>query len=167
MKHYLALTLLLVASICANAQTNSSIVIRKGNTYITDNKAMNKKEFKNYLQEQNSNVYPDFQKALKLSNQGWAIFGAGLGAGVVGFAAIGIIVSKVTPPTSFPYAMAAYYTAGTAMGCLTIAGITCLGVGYGRMHQCVDVYNVEQQQKNQVQLQMNYTGNGVGLAVTW
>ena len=171
MKHFLTMVLLLAACLCADAQTNGSLVIRNGNTYIADGKSMNKKEYMNFLQEQNSMAYGNFQKAFKLSKQGWALFGTGLGLGVGGFATIiasGALGMSGNVQDLPPVALvgAGLFFVGD---CLTFSGIVCLGVGYGRMHNTVDIYNVEvdRQQKTTAQLRLNYTGNGAGLALAW
>ena len=167
----LFLLLALVASIALMAQGNSSIVIRNGNTYVTEGTSMNKVEFCDFLKSQNSAAYQTFQQSLKLSKQGWALFGTGLGvelAGAVTWLASGAAAANVKNPDKTVFigtnVGAALIVAGD---CLTLSGIVCLGVGYGRMHRCVDIYNVEYQSKSNAQLRVNCTGNGLGLALAW
>ncbi len=153
--------LLMAATFAVNAQT--SMVIRSGNTYILNGTSMNKDQFAAFLQQEGSSASYKFSPALKLSKTGWGLFGSGLGMELAG----GLVAVVCTSTES---AMTGAYvgTAVAAIGeCLTISGIVCLGVGYGRMHSCVDIYNIERQQKYKTQLNLTTTGNGVGFALAW
>lgn len=161
MKKIITLLLLVAATFAVNAQT--SMVIRSGNTYMLDVTSMNKAQFAAFLQQEGSAAAYKFTPALKLSKTGWALFGSGLGLDLLGgIAAVACSTSEST---------ARYAYVGTAISvigdCLTLSGIVCLGVGYGRMHSCVDIYNIERQQKYKAQLNLTTTGNGLGFALAW
>ena len=57
----------------------------------------------------------------------------------------------------------------TTAGCLEIASIPCLAVGYAKMHKSVDIYNVLSASRAQCQpywsIQANH--NGIGLALNF
>lgn len=162
MKHFITI-LLLSASITMNAQT--SMVVRYGNTYVVDGYTMDKVEFANFLQNQEPNLSKYFADALKLSKKGWPLFGVGVGLEVAG--AVTTIATAVASSGNSSAGVLSGAFVAAAGECIMVAGIACLGVGYGRMHHAANVYNVQQLQKQRVTVNLTTNGNGVGLALTW
>ncbi len=163
-----------MSMLAAQAQTQQSCVIRSGNTYIVDGQAMNKKAFDGFLKNTNATAYNKFNNGYKLSKAGWGLFGGGLGLETVAFimaAATPAVAMKAADNASdeavvktsvgYTTGMALAYIAGAAA---TTAGIVCLGVGYGRMHNAADVYNVDCQKKPVAELQLTAGRGTIGLA---
>jgi len=172
--------LFLLAIVALSAMTMSAqSIMRAGNTYYVDGMSMKKAAFAMHMQQNaEANLAMQFQNALKLSNTGWGLFGAGLGT-----SAIGGIVSLAgtvqhytqcaqgadgeTPVvTSVPAATVIGALIAAAGEGLTIAGIVCLGVGYSRMHNTADMYAYSQR-KTQAYLSLKANQNGLGLALNF
>lgn len=174
MKRVFFLLVAIMSMLAAQAQTQQSCVIRSGNTYIVDGQAMNKKAFDGFLKNTNATAYNKFNNGYKLSKAGWGLFGGGLGLETVAF-----IMAAATPAVAMKTADNASdeavvktsvgYTTGMVLAYVvgaaaTTAGIVCLGVGYGRMHNAADVYNVDCQKKPVAELQLTAGRGTIGLA---
>ena len=118
-----------------------SPVYRVGDQYMMDCKMMNQREFKGYLQNTCPEAFQLFNNGYKLSIAGWTCFGVGLTVNSVGSVLLRRYLNSSTKKDNMYYVGYALSSAGT---CMTIAGITCLGVGYARMHKAADLYNIEQ-----------------------
>lgn len=185
MKHFLAILLLAVTTFAfgaekvtiltnseekistTNTPTNSEYVNRKGNSYLLNGYIMNKKAFMNTLYTTCPTAYNHFNKGYKLSNVGWGLFGGGLGVATAGVLISGIgAIQSTKGQTNY----------GAVIGDLFIiagsdfvtAGIVCLSIGYGKMHNSVDLYNIKlEAQQPKPTLSVNYTGTGAGIAIAW
>jgi len=164
MKKLVLLAIVAMSVVTMSAQS----VMRSGDTYYAEGMSMNKTAFAMHMQQNaEANLAMQFQNALKLSNTGWGLFGAGLGAGmlggiisVVGWSAYAANSSSTIPATAIVGALVAAAGEG-----LTIAGIACLGVGYSRMHNAADTYIY--QRRAQVYLSIKADQNGLGLALNF
>ena len=181
MKHFLTI-LLLAATTCAfgadketaleslsttDISTNSEYVIRKGNSYLLNGYLLDKKQFMNALSKESPTAYNQFNKGYKLSNVGWGLFGGGLGVTTVGVLLSGIgAIQATNGQTNY----------GAAIGSLFVivgsevvtAGVVCLSIGYGKMHNSVDLYNIKVEARQpKPTLSFNYTGTGAGLSLAW
>lgn len=165
MKKLLAFFLVMMAGLMTiQAQ---SLVVRNDNDYIVDGQVMNKAAFNGYLQNTSPEAYAKFNSGYKLSKTGWGLFGAGLGTEV-----IAIAMAMATPAViqgGLTTSKAVGYTTGTALiyiagTSLTTAGIVCLAVGYGKMHNAADLYNVSRASKPTAELHLTAGANAIGLA---
>lgn len=105
-----------------------------------DGQMMNKKEFKGYLQNTSPEAFQLFQNGYKLSIAGWSCFGVGLAVNTVGTGMMRRYFNgKVQKDVVYEIG-ASLASAGSG---LTVAGITCLAVGYTRMHKAAHLYNIE------------------------
>ena len=131
---------MLLMSVIALGAMAQSPVYRVGDRYMMDGKMMNKREFKGYLQNTSPEAFQLFNNGYKLSIAGWSCFGVGLAINSVGNAMMRRYLNgKVQKDTVYDIG-AALSSAGSG---ITIAGITCLGVGYARMHKAANLYNIE------------------------
>ena len=134
------ITMLLMSVIALGAMAQSP-VYRIGDKYMMDGKMMNKREFKGYLQNTCPEAFQLFQNGHKLSIAGWSCFGVGLAVNTVGGAMMRRYINGTAKKDDVYYVGTALSSAGS---CITVAGITCLAVGYTRMHKAANLYNIEQ-----------------------
>lgn len=105
-----------------------------------DGKMMNKREFKGYLQNTSPEAFQLFENGYKLSIAGWSCFGVGLAVNTVGNAMVRRYIRSNVQKDAVYDVGVALSSAGSG---ITVAGITCLGVGYARMHKAATLYNIE------------------------
>lgn len=134
------ITVLLMGVIALGAMAQSP-VYRVGDKYMMDGKMMNKREFKGYLQNTSPEAFQLFENGYKLSVAGWGCFGVGLAVNTVGSAMVRRYLRGNVQKDAVYDIGAALTSAGAS---ITVAGITCLGVGYARMHKAATLYNIEQ-----------------------
>lgn len=141
MKKIFAMLLMSVIALGAMAQ---SPVYRVGDKYMMDGKMMNKKEFKGYLQNTSPEAFQLFNNGHKLSVAGWSCFGVGLALNTTGSFMLRRYISGGAKRD-------VTYDVGTLLSTwgagITVAGITCLAVGYKRMHKAANLYNIEKAQR--------------------
>lgn len=136
-----------------------SFVIREGNHYYINSNKYNKKDFLNYLSYTNPTAYNHFNTGYKTANIGWGLFGGGLVSSLVG----GIIMAS----TNSKGAVAVGSLFSTIGGGCVVSGVVCISTGYARMHNSADIYNIQTEHQRLIQLNLNATNSGVGLAFTW
>lgn len=150
------LTLLLVSVIALGAMAQSP-VYRIGDKYMMDGKMMNKREFKGFLQNTSPEAFQLFENGHKLSIAGWSCFGVGLAVNTVGTGMMRRYINNKAQKDIVYEVGASLASAGS---CLTIAGITCLAVGYTRMHKAANLYNIEQAHRPDLRWVFGMNGNG-------
>lgn len=139
-----------------------SPVIRNGNDYVLDGQVMNKVAFNGYLQNTCPEAYNKFNSGYKLSKTGWGLFGAGLGVEVAALAMVFAYPAVATQNTyGYLTGMTLAYVAGSGM---TTAGIVCLAVGYGKMHNAAELYNASCASRQTAELHLTAGPNSIGLA---
>ena len=141
MKKIIAVLLMSVIALGAMAQ---SPVYRVGDRYMMDGKMMNKREFQGYLHNTCPEAFQLFRNGHKLSIAGWSCFGVGLAVNSAGSALLRRYINSNVPKDSM-------YDVGTILSSvgasITVAGVTCLAVGYTRMHKAATLYNIEKAQR--------------------
>lgn len=146
------------AAVSDNANlSRSQMLTRSGNTYYYENRVMNKQATLEWLKTQNCSVaYELFNRGLNLSKGGWFLMAVGLGLDLGGS------ILLATQPES--------KTIGGVLmgigGAFEIACIPTIAVGYSKMHQTVNVYNVSCSSTAQVKpyWSVQASSNGMGLA---
>ena len=136
---------------------NKMQLTRSGNTYYYGNQVMNKHETLEWLSTQNCPAaYEQFRSGMRTANAGWALMATGLMADLVGTL---ILTRGKNVPT------AGYILVGIG-GALEIACIPTIAVGYSKMHQTVNVYNVSCGATAHVKpyWSLQASSNGIGLA---
>ena len=136
MKKILAILLMSVFALGAIAQ---SPVYRVGDKYMMDGQMMNKKEFRGYLQNTSPEAFQLFNNGYKLSIAGWSCFSVGIAMNTVGTVMLRRYINTKSKDSM--------YDAGVLLSSwgsgITVAGITCLAVGYTRMHKAAHLYTIE------------------------
>ena len=137
---------------------NRMQLIRSGNTYYYDNQVMNKQATLEWLSTQNCPAaYEQFRSGMRTASAGWALMATGLMADLVG--TLILLTRGKSVPT------VGHILVGIG-GALEIACIPTIAVGYSKMHQTVNVYNVSCRTTAQVKTywSLQASNNGVGLA---
>jgi hypothetical protein len=138
----------------------ASLVSRKGNRYIVDDREMGQLDFLNWLSEQQCwSAYNQFKKGRNLAVGGWITMGCGF-AEILGMTLLSKRMQRSNKST-IQIGMTVFG------GCLIVASIPTIAVGYKKMHNAVTIYNVECGKKTMssrpywgVQL----SENGIGIA---
>lgn len=121
-----------------------SPVYRVGDKYMIDGNMMDKREFKGYLKNTCPEAFELFNNGYKLGIAGWSCFGVGLAVNSVGST---LLYSYLRGNIKGKYMLDISSTLTSLGASTTIAGITCLAVGYTRMHKAADLYNIEKAQR--------------------
>ena len=136
--------------------SHSMMLTRSGNTYYYDNLVMNKQATLEWLETQECySAASQFNSGYKIANTGWVLMATGLVLDLGGFILLGL-----RGPAR----------AGTIMSVagslLEIACIPTIAVGYSKMHQSVNVYNVTCNKTTIVKpyWTLQASENGIGLA---
>lgn len=193
MKRYTFLILLLFSStLVVKARTNdeqliqmeegqpkllSDSISRKGNTYLYANQSMNKYEYRDFLSTRCTPAYERFCNGYRIASVGWGFFGTGLTIEVAG---IGLYCAAIVRgydntnndlstglgnATASAFMLVLGTIVCTTGGIIEVASIPMLCVGYSRMHNSVDVYNIDMHQKPSLSLGVGSSTNGVGIAL--
>ena len=150
-------------------QQPMGMTLRIGNSYIVNQNVMNSRAYMGYLQNTCPEVYGRFKSGYTTAMTGWGLFAAG----PILTLCIGLPVWLSGDPCMYDHydshkvALHAGFGIGSiavGMGAF-ISGITCLGVGYGRMHRSADIYNFHCANKPTTYWSLQSSANGLGLAL--
>ena len=150
-------------------QQPMGMTLRIGNSYIVNQNVMNSRAYMGYLQNTSPEVYGRFKSGYVTAMTGWGLFAAG----PILTLCIGLPVWLSGDPCiddhydSHKVALHAGFGVGSivvGMGAF-ISGITCLGVGYGRMHRSAEIYNFHCANKPTTYWSLQSSANGLGLAL--
>lgn len=158
MKKFLAMCMVVMLSMSAMAQ---SPVYRVGDKYMMDGSMMNKREFKGYLKNTCPEAFELFNNGHKLGVAGWCCFGIGLAVNSVGSS---LLTSCLRGQITQDYMMDISSSLTSIGAGVTVAGITCLAVGYTRMHKAVNLYNIEKAKRPDLRWVFGMNRDG-GMAV--
>ena len=154
MKKFLAMCLVAMLSLGAMAQ---SPVYRVGDKYMMNGEMMDKREFKGYLKNTCPEAFELFNNGHKLSIAGWSCFGIGLAVNSVGSS---LLASCLRGQITQDYMLDISYSLTTLGAGVTVAGVTCLTVGYTRMHKAVNLYNIEKAKRPDLRWVFGMNRNG-------
>ena len=150
-------------------QQPMGMTLRIGNSYIVNQNVMNSRAYMGYLQNTSPEVYGRFKSGYTTAMTGWGLFAAG----PILTLCIGLPVWLSGDPCMYDHydshkvALHAGFGIGSiavGMGAF-VSGITCLGVGYGRMHRSADIYNFHCANKPTTYWSLQSSANGFGLAL--
>lgn len=153
----------------AAVQQPMGMTLRIGNSYIVNHSVMNSRAYMGYLQNTSPEVYGRFKSGYVTAMTGWGLFAAG----PILSLCIGLPVWLSGDPCMYDHydshkvALHAGFGIGSivvGMGAF-VSGITCLGVGYGRMHRSADIYNFHCANKPTTYWSLQSSANGLGLAL--
>ena len=150
-------------------QQPMGMTLRIGNSYIVNQNVMNSRAYMGYLQNTSPEVYGRFKSGYTTAMTGWGLFAAG----PILTLCIGLPVWLSGDPCMYDHydshkvALHAGFGIGSivvGMGAF-VSGITCLGVGYGRMHKSAEIYNFHCANKPTTYWSLQSSANGLGLAL--
>lgn len=166
MRKILLLSLCMIAFASVNAQVvESNVLHRHCGKYTIGETVMNQTEYASFLYHNCQPAYQEFLSGQKLSQAGWASFGCGLG--LTSFGAVLSVLSNNIKAKGGSGEMlstsgVSFLIAGT---CATwLVGIPALSIGYHRMHNSVNTYNVMQKKDVQAYWSLQTSNNGLGVA---
>ena len=154
MKKIIAMLMMSVFVLGAMAQ---SPVYRVGDKYMMDGQMMNKREFKGYLQNTSPEAFQLFNNGYKLSIAGWTCLSVGVVTNSVGGGLLRRYISGNAKKDTTYDIGCALTSAGAG---IAAAGVTCLAVGYTRMHKAANLYNLEKAQRPDLRWVFGLNNNG-------
>lgn len=160
----------LLLTIAMQAPASSPVVSRQGNTYYYGEQPMNSAAYMQFLQNECPQALQQYKSGRQCMIAGWTLFGAGLVGGPLcfGYGMCAAFGASANPPSErnprITAALVTCITVGTLSGAMFISSIPLLSVGYTRMHKSVKTYNSQCARQN-VELTLGMTGNGVGMSV--
>lgn len=143
---------------------------RSGNTYFLNGQVMDKKAYIRFLKTNCPAAWQKANSGYKTATAGWCLLGIGAGlelGGVIGvIATTGSIINGTTDDgmtaVNSTLALAALYYVGAFS---IVASIPTISVGYAKMHNSVDVYNVAcTTAQVRPYWSIQTSNNGIGLA---
>lgn len=150
-----------------NTSTTSPLLEQAGSFYFCGTMAMNKRELGDFLSTRCQPAYEKFQSGYKCYQAGWGLFGAGLAVDLVGSILWAFVPENTTGEMSGQ--MIAGASLIIAGGCAVIASLPTLLVGYARMEESVDIYNVSTRTASSTPAYWTVQGseNGIGVALNF
>ena len=151
------------------AQTTSSVVVKKGNMFYCGEQQMDRAAYKQFLETECPQAYQQYHQGEQCMIAGWSLFGGGAVGAFAGFATF---ISQSNfgglPPEQY-HGNTALGLTGFCFSVLSGAGFLCsiplLSFGYVRMdNSSVKTYN-EQCAKQDIELAFGMTSNGVGMTI--
>lgn len=161
--------MLVVASTAIKAQlnyatvnvTNATLIQPAGNYLYYGDMVMNKKQCINFLKERHQPAYEKFQSGYKCYQAGWGLAGAALGCELAG----SLLVAFAEDDNNMAMEISgdAFIIAGC---CALIAAVPTLYIGYSRLNQGIDMFNMSQvQSAPRAYWTIQGSENGLGIAL--
>lgn len=149
------------------AAQHAPLVEQAGNYFFCGDQVMNKKQYGEFLSTRCQPAYEKFQSGYKCYKAGWATLGAGLAVDLVGS-----IVWAFTPESTTGE-VSGQMIAGASLviagSCAVLAALPTIYVGYIRMYESVDIYNVSTRTASSTPAYWTIQGseNGIGIALNF
>lgn len=160
-----ALTMLVMAATASQAQTtttnngNNATLLQPAGSYIFyGDQVMKKNDCAEFLAQHHQPAYEKFQSGMKCVTAGWATLGAGLAVDLAG----SILWAFSDQSDAMFYSGASCVIAGSLA---IIAALPTVYIGYIRMNDAIDMYNVSAATGQKAYLSIQGSQNGVGLAL--
>ena len=161
------MTMLVMAATALTAQEvatlggNNATLLQPAGSYIFyGDQVMNKKECAEFLSTRNQPAYEKFQSGLNCVKGGWWTLGAGLAVDLAGSLLVAFVPEGGNDAMSW-----AGISCIVAGGLAVIASIPTIYIGYGRMDNAIDMFNVSQATAPRAYWTVQGSENGVGLAL--
>ena len=165
MKKILFLIMMVVVSTTAiKAQNNNATLLQPAGSYIYyGDQAFNLKQCVDFLSTTNNQAaYEKFQSGMKCTQAGWWTFGAGLAVDLAG--SIMLAYGPKLDNDAMFWSGASCIIAG---GLAVLAAIPTIYIGYNRMDEAVDMFNVSQATSPRAYWTIQGSQNGIGLALNF
>ena len=161
------MTMLVMAATALTAQevatlggNNATLLQPVGSYIFYGDQVMNKKECAEFLSTHNQPAYEKFQSGLKCTQAGWWTLGAGLAVDLAGSLLVAFVPEGGNDAMSW-----AGISCIVAGGLAVIASIPTIYIGYGRMDNAIDMFNISQATAPRAYWTVQGSENGVGLAL--
>lgn len=150
----------------AHASATSPLVEQAGSYFFCGDLVMDHGEFRDFLSTRNQPAYEKFNSGYKCYLAGWSLLGVGLAVDLAGS-----IVWAFQPEDKGEKASASTIAGATlviAGSCAILAALPTIYIGYVRMYDSVDMYNVAQRTSaTQAYWTIQGSENGIGLALNF
>ena len=149
------------AQVVTPAGGNNATLLQPAGSYIFyGDQVMNKKQCAEFLSTHNQLAYERFQSGLKCTKAGWWTLGAGLAVDLAG--SLLVAYGPIKDNDVMFWSGASFIIAG---GLAVLASIPTIYIGYGRMNQAIDMFNMSQVSAPQAYWTIQGGQNGIGLAL--
>ena len=169
MKKILFVMMLVMAAAAIQAQTtiivnsNNATLLQSVGSYIYyGDQVMDKKQCAEFLSTRHQPAYEKFQSGMKCTQAGWWTFGAGLAVDLAG--SIMLAYGPKLENDAMFWSGASCIIAG---GLAVLAAIPTIYIGYNRMNEAVDMFNVSQATWPRAYWTIQGSQNGIGLALNF
>lgn len=140
---------------------NNATLLQPAGSYIYyGDQVMKKKECAEFLSTRNQPAYEKFQSGLKCTQAGWWTLGTGLAVDLAGSILVAFVPEEGNDAMSW-----AGISCIVAGGLAIIASIPTIYIGYGRMDNAIDMFNVSQATAPRAYWSVQGSENGIGLAL--
>ena len=149
------------AQVVTPAGGNNATLLQPAGSYIFyGDQVMNKKQCAEFLSTHNQPAYEKFQSGMKCTKAGWWTLGAGLAVDLAG--SLLVAYGPIKDNDAMFWSGASFIIAG---GLAVLASIPTIYIGYGRMNQAIDMFNMSQVSASQAYWTIQGGQNGIGLAL--
>ena len=156
----MATTALTAQEVATLGGNNATLLQPVGSYIFYGDQVMDKKECAEFLSTHNQPAYEKFQSGLKCTQAGWWTLGAGLAVDLAGSLLVAFVPEGGNDAMSW-----AGISCIVAGGLAVIASIPTIYIGYGRMDNAIDMFNVSQATAPRAYWTVQGSENGVGLAL--
>ena len=156
----MAATALTAQEVATLGGNNATLLQPAGSYIFYGDQVMNKKECAEFLSTCNQPAYEKFQSGLNCVKGGWWTLGAGLAVDLAGSLLVAFVPEGGNDAMSW-----AGISCIVAGGLAVIASIPTIYIGYGRMDNAIDMFNVSQATAPRAYWTVQGSENGVGLAL--
>ena len=154
-------TTTITAQEVSTAYSGNATLLQPAGSYIFyGDQVMNKKQCAEFLSTRNQPAYEKFQSGLNCVKGGWWTLGAGLAVDLAGSLLVAFVPEGGNDAMSW-----AGISCIVAGGLAVIASIPTIYIGYGRMDNAIDMFNVSQATAPRAYWTVQGSENGVGLAL--
>ncbi len=156
----MATTAITAQELSTSVSGNATLLQPAGSYIFYGDQMMNKKECVEFLSTRHQPAYEKFQSGLKCTQAGWWTLGAGLAVDLAG--SLLVAYGPIKDNDAMFWSGASFIIAG---GLAVLASIPTIYIGYGRMNQAIDMFNMSQVSASQAYWTIQGGQNGIGLAL--
>ena len=156
----MATTAITAQELSTSVRGNATLLQPAGSYIFYGDQMMNKKECVEFLSTRHQPAYEKFQSGMKCTKAGWWTLGAGLAVDLAG--SLLVAYGPIKDNDAMFWSGASFIIAG---GLAVLASIPTIYIGYGRMNQAIDMFNMSQVSAPQAYWTIQGSENGIGLAL--
>ena len=156
----MATTAITAQELSTSVSGNATLLQPAGSYIFYGDQMMNKKECVEFLSTRHQPAYEKFQSGMKCTKAGWWTLGAGLAVDLAG--SLLVAYGPIKDNDAMFWSGASFIIAG---GLAVLASIPTIYIGYGRMNQAIDMFNMSQVSAPRAYWTIQGGQNGIGLAL--